>query len=378
MKRWFARSFTFLRRTDLTLLLVCLLCSAFGILMLYGISLSGHVRTRSLYVQIAATAIGVFVALVLSTFDYRSLARLWQFYLPVSVFFVVLTYFVGMRRAGYEYVDDRAWLPIPFTGLTFQPSELLKLALILSLALHLERVGEQLNRPRTLGGLLVHSGGAVALILLQGDDGTAMVFVFIVAAMLFAAGLDLRYIGALAAAAAAGIPAAWFFLLTEDKKQRFRVLFDPALDPMGAGWQQNLSLTAIGSGQVAGKGLLTGEAQYVPEMYNDFIFSFMGESIGFVGCLGVLALMAAVCVLILRNAWHARDPLGRYICVGAFALLSFQSIWGVGMALSLLPVAGLTLPFFSAGGTSVVATYAAVGLVLSVYRHSADTGIFGK
>jgi len=377
MKRLGKHFLHFLRRTDLALLLVCIACSAFGLVLLYGIGISGHVRVRTITVQAAAVLLGVVVALMISMVDYHTIARLWKFYLPASCFLVALTYFVGMRRSGYEHVDDRAWLAIPFTGRTFQPSEILKLALILSLALHLANIGEQINRPRPLAGLLLHGGAITLMIVLQGDDGTAMVFAIIVAAMLFAAGLDLRYIAAVAAAGLAAVPAVWFGLLDENKRQRFRVLFDPSLDPRGAGWQQNLSLTAIGSGQITGKGILTGAAQYVPEMYNDFIFAFIGESIGFLGCLGVFAMIAAVCVLLLRNAWQARDPLGRYLCVGVFALLGFQSLWGIGMALSLLPVAGLTVPFFSAGGTSVVVSYAAIGLVLSVHRY-AEEDIFGK
>ena len=175
MKLLSRRTIEFTRRTDKTLLLFCIACSAFGALLLYGIYMSGNVRLRTLYVQCAATVLGVVGACVLSAFDYRDLAQMWKIYVPIAVGFVVLTYFVGMKRQGYEYVDDRAWLPIPFTGLTFQPSELLKLALILSLALHLEQVGEQINEPRTFLSVLAHGGAAVVLVLLQGDTGTAMV-----------------------------------------------------------------------------------------------------------------------------------------------------------------------------------------------------------
>ncbi|MBR6736395.1 MAG: FtsW/RodA/SpoVE family cell cycle protein [Oscillospiraceae bacterium] len=360
----------FIRRTDHALLLACIGCSAFGVFLLQGIHLSGHVQERSVIVQVIATCLGVGVACFISLFDYRDLARLWKLYVPVAVFFVVLTYFIGMRRAGYEYIDDKAWLEIPFVGLTFQPSEILKLALILSLALHLERIGEQINDPRNLFYLALHGGSMTVLVLLQGDAGTAMVFVVIFAAMLFAAGLDVRLIGAALASLAVVAPLAWFFVLDDDKRFRFLVIFNPALDPKGKGWQQNLSMTAIGSGQISGKGVMTGEAQYVPEMYNDFIFSFIGESLGFLGCLAVMAVILVLCILILRSAWRAKDLLGRYICVGVFALIAFQMIWGIGMAVSLLPVAGLPMPFLSAGGTSVVMTYAAIGLVLCVHRGS--------
>jgi len=367
----------FVRRTDHALLATCIACSVFGLVLLRGINLSGHVQMRSVLVQAIATVLGIAVACVISLFDYHDLARLWKLYVPVSVFFVVLTYFIGMRRDGYEYIDDKAWLEIPFVGLTFQPSEILKLALILSLALHLEHIGEQINEPRNLFYLALHGGSMTLLVLLQGDAGTAMVFAVIFCAMLFAAGLDIRYIGAAVASLVVIVPVAWFFFLDDDKRFRFLVIFNPALDPKGKGWQQNLSMTAIGSGQISGKGIMTGEAQYVPEMYNDFIFSFIGESLGFLGCIAVMAVILTLCILILRSAWRAKDLLGRYICVGVFALIAFQMLWGIGMTISLLPVAGLPMPFFSAGGTSVVMTYAAAGLVLGVHRGT-NSSIFER
>lgn len=360
----------FVKQTDLVLLATCLACSAFGLFLLQGIYTSGHVQYRTVLVQTVATGLGIGAAFVISAFDYRDLARLWKLYVPVAVFFVVLTYFVGMKRAGYEYIDDKAWLEIPFIGITFQPSEILKLAFILSFALHLERVDEQINEVRNLFHLALHGGCMTLLVLLQGDAGTAMVFIVIFCAMMFSAGLDIRYIGAAFASLVVIAPITWFFLFDDDKRFRVLVVFDPALDPKGKGWQQSLSLRAIGSGQISGKGIMSGDAQYVPEMYNDFIFSFIGESIGFLGCIAVCGVVLLLGILLLRCAWRAKDPLGRYICVGVFALISFQMLWGMGMALSLLPVAGLPMPFFSAGGTSVVMTYAAIGLVLGVRRGS--------
>lgn len=363
----------FYKRTDGPLLLACLVCSAVSLFLLWGIYNTGYVKGRVLFTQSVAVLLGVVAACIISLFDYRVLARLWKLYVPVSVGLVMLTYFVGIQR--YDYVDDKAWLELPFIGVTFQPSEILKLVFIFTFALHLEKVKEQINALPTLALLCLHGAVPVVMIMLQGDHGTAMVFVAIFVMMLFAAGLSFTYVGAAVLAAGVASPFAWFFLLDDDKRKRILTVFNPELDPEGASWQQINGITAIGSGQIWGKGVLTGSHQYVPEMHNDFIFAFLGESGGFMGCLGVVLLLALVCLLLLLAAQGARDALGRYICVGVFAIFFFQTLWSIGMCLSLLPVVGLTLPLLSAGGSSVVLTWAGVGMALSVYRYS-HAGLF--
>ena len=171
-------------------------------------------------------------------------------------------------------------------------------------------------------------------------------------------------------AAVADLQVIWYGFLDEDKRMRFITLFNPELDPSGGGYQQRYGRIALGSGKLWGKGIFSGNHQYVPEMYNDFIFSFIGEALGFLGCLAVLGLLAALCLRILRVGNRAKDSLGRYICVGVFTMIASQTVVNVGMCLSVLPVIGVTLPLFSGGGTSVVATYLGVGLAVSVAMHN--------
>ncbi|MEG2203594.1 MAG: FtsW/RodA/SpoVE family cell cycle protein, partial [Oscillospiraceae bacterium] len=280
----------------------------------------------------------------------------------------------GKQR--YTYIDDKAWLELPWIHMQFQPSEILKLALVLSLALHLEKARDSINDPKTLFFLCLHGAVPTLMVVAQGDHGTAMVFVAFFCCMLFAAGLSLRIVAGVVGVACAGSPLLWFFVLDNDKRQRVLNVWGPSGDLLAtSGYQQAKGLMAIGSGQIWGKGVFTGEHQYIPEMYNDFIFAFAGEALGFVGCCAIIALLALLCLRLLLDARQAKDPLGRYICVGVFGILSFQMLWGIGMCLSLLPVTGLTLPFFSAGGTSVVMSYAAIGLAMSVHRHS-GVGLF--
>lgn len=351
------------KETDKILLLLCLIASVFSILCLMGIANTFSSITRPMKMQILASILGIFVALIISSIDYHTLAGLWKIHMPLSIILVIATLIFGMQRAG---ADDKAWLILP-GGLSFQPSEILKLSFILTFALHLSLVHENVNRLSNLALLCLHGAFPVVLIHIQGDDGTAMVFAFIFICMLFAAGLSWKYIVAAFGALAIFIPIAWFKILNYDQKQRILVLFNPGSND-AVETQQLLGKIAIGSGKIFGVGLFSGEHQYVPEMYNDFIFAFIGNALGFLGCIGTILLLVLLAVRMLMTGLKSQDALGRFICVGFFAIIAFQTVINIGMNLSLLPVIGIPLPFISGGGTSVVMTYAGVGLVLSVYR----------
>lgn len=358
----------YLRTANKLLMAVCFALSSLSVVLLAGISMSGYATSRQILTQIAASLIGILAAVIISLIDYRGLASLWKLYVPVSLFLVALTYFIGIKRV--EYVDDRAWLKVPFLSLTFQPSEILKIAFILFFALHLEKVAENINNPSTLLSLCAHGALPTLMVVAQGDDGTALVFVVVFCAMMFAAGLSWKYISVAAGAVAAISPVIWFMVFTDDKRMRVLTVLNPELDPMGKGWQQSLGKLSIGSGQVWGKGIFSDSHHYVPEMHNDFIFAFAGEAMGFMGSCLILALLGLLMLLILDSARTARDPLGKYICIGVFGIIAFQTVVNLGMCLAVLPVIGVTLPLLSAGGTSVCMTYIGIGLVLSVYRHS--------
>ena len=282
----------------------------------------------------------------------------------------MLTYFFGEQRV--ESVDDQAWLPIPFLGISFQPSELLKIAFILTFALHLEKVGDDIKNIKNLLLLCLHGAFPVLLVHFQGDDGTALIFLLIFLSMLFSAGIQWRYIAIAGAALVIAAPLAWLYLMSNDQKLRILALFIPDLDTNGILYQQYNAKIAIGSGGGFGEGLFIGEHVYVPEIHNDFIFSFVGQSLGFVGCMSVILLLFFICTRLLVFSRRSNDLLGGYICIGVFATIAFQSIVNIGMNLSILPVIGVTLPFFSYGGTSVTTLYMGIGLALSVYIHNKD------
>lgn len=291
-----------------------------------------------------------------------------------GLWFGLLT-FTSLGVQVSEYIDDRNWLDIP--GLPqFQPSELLKISFILTFAYHLSKVKDELNDWKTLILVCLHGITPVLLIHLQGDDGTAVIMLVIVAGMMFAAGLSWKYILPLLAAVPPVLAVLWIFLLDNDKKGRILALVSPdslsAADRSKYLWQQMKGEIAIGNGGVWGNGIFSenGQFQFVPEVHNDFIFSYIGESLGFIGCIGVLILLLLLCISMIRNAKNASDDLGRYICVGVFSMFAAQIAINIGMNLSMFPVIGITLPFLSAGGTSVATLYLSIGVVLSVHVNS--------
>ncbi len=369
----FARQY--IKETDRLLLAVCIALSCLSVALIGGLVHAGALGTdRPLKMQLAASLVGLVAAIVISKIDYHTMAELWKLHQPVAYGLVLLT-FTSLGVQVSEYIDDRNWLDIP--GLPqFQPSELLKISFILTFAYHLSKVKDELNDWKTLILVCLHGITPVLLIHLQGDDGTAVIMLVIVAGMMFAAGLSWKYILPLFAAVPPVLAVLWIFLLDNDKKGRILALVSPdslsAADRSKYLWQQMKGEIAIGNGGVWGNGIFSenGQFQFVPEVHNDFIFSYIGESLGFIGCIGVLILLLLLCISMIRNAKNASDDLGRYICVGVFSMFAAQIAINIGMNLSMFPVIGITLPFLSAGGTSVATLYLSIGVVLSVHVNS--------
>ncbi|MCI6890304.1 MAG: FtsW/RodA/SpoVE family cell cycle protein [Ruminococcus sp.] len=357
------------RHLDYGLLLAVIICSAVSSLLIYSIHANKVLESvgASYYrTQIISALMGLFAALVISLINYKKLARLWFLYVPVSVVLVLLT-FTGL---GYKRADDQAWLNLGF--IQIQPSEVLKLAFILSFAYHLSRVEENMNKPVHMALLCLHGLVPIALVGGQGDYGTAIVFGFIFAAMIISAKISWKYLAAAPVLLAAALVFLWNFVLKSDHKNRIEVLLHPGTDPEGLEYQQDLGLAALNKGGFLGIGLFGDKNEYisVPEIHNDFILSYAGMVFGFVGAVGLLAILAYICLKILADSRIAKDNLGKFICMGTFGLILAHCIMNIGMVLKVMPVIGIPLPFLSAGGTAMVSMYVAIGLVLSTYTHS--------
>ena len=333
--------------------------------MIFGVTYStGQYYPRNIIIQSGAVIGGVICAVILSKFDYADLAKLWKLYAPLALGLNILTFFIGTSRPG---ADDKAWIRLPFG--TIQPSEFLKIAFILSFAYHLYKSSEMIRDFKTILLLACHAAIPIGMVHLQGDDGTALVFAVIAFVMIAIAGLPGRYFVFAGAAVVIALPILFWGVMTYDQRLRILVLFDSTLDPRGVGYQQNMSEISIGAGQMWGQGLSLGHYETLPEIQNDFIFAFIGETLGFMGCLAVLLILGLVCVRILMVSYRSKDELGSLICIGVCTMILAQTVINVGMCLRLLPVIGITLPFFSSGGSSALSLYLALGLVLSVYSH---------
>ena len=224
--------------------------------------------------------------------------------------------------------------------------------------------------------LAVHVLIPIFMIHLQGEDGTVLIFLFMFVIMLFLGGIQIRYFLIMLLFAATAIPIAWTYILGEEQKRRFTAIFDiDGSSLIDYGWQQYQGKVSIASGGLNGSGLGNGnrvESYIVPEQENDFIFTVAGEELGFIGCIAIFLILLAIILKIFFDAYKAKDYIGKMICIGVFSMILSQTVVNLGMVLSLFPVVGITLPFFSSGGTSVISIMLCIGLVQSVYLHKDD------
>ena len=391
------------KRTDKTYLLLCILSSSFAVLALSswaakqgsGFALDdvtgqivGIGDYRRALVQSGAAAIGLCVAVLLSNIDFRSLVKVWPVHVAVTWGMVLPTLFirnvtVGPLTIGYNAGDTDNYSWYKLGGFTLQPTELAKISFILTFAMHLNNVRGKINEPKELGKLLLHMLVPILIIHIQGDDGTAIIYGIIACCMMFSAGLSWKYIiGAISAAAAAVAVAFGFFSDKIGKGYQWvRIL--AVIDPENkTGWapsetvwkniiyQQQRGEIALGSGGIFGNGIFGGSYYSVPNAHNDFVLSWIGNATGFVGCCVVLGILFALVCKTFATGARSEDLLGSFICAGIGGALMAQIAVNVGMNLRVLPVIGVTLPFYSAGGSSVLMLYICVGLVLSVYMHN--------
>ena len=359
----------FFRRVDWLLLLLVTFCSGTSVVMLrtmYQQNITGEVDSRDWLVHLIAMGLGLAGCLVVAAIDYHKLAKLWFLYAPAALGLFALTFTsLGYGREG---ADDVAWVDFGF--IQIQPSEILKLVFLLTFSLHISKVKDKLNRPLHLLLLLLHAGLPMGLVAIQGDYGTAIVFAAMTVFMLFSAGLSFWY---LLAGVMLMIPAAyvvWNYVFGDVHRGRILVLLHPGTDPLGLEYQQDLGLKAIRAGELFGLGLKNDAYVTVPEMHNDFIFAFIGEAFGFVGAVATVCVLAAICLRLFADSRAAKDIMGRTICIGVFAVMFTHDLTNLGMVLKVMPVIGIPLPFFSAGGTAMLSMYLCIGLAVSAYTHN--------
>lgn len=352
-------------RIDLGLLIGAAGLSVVGVLLVWSATRATHGNALALK-QLLAVVVGMACAAVVVRLDVRVLRAL----APVVYVLAVLGLVAVVSPLGSTVNGSRSWIQLP-GGFTLQPSELMKVALAVGLAMLLaERADRGLGqRHRDVALAWVVAGIPILLVLAQPDLGSALVLVAMSVGIIAAAGaprvwtIGVVVVGVLGVAAAFTTP-----VLSAYQRNRLRAFLDPSLDPQGIGYQTRQVRIAISGGGLGGQGLLSGQqtqAGLVPYQETDFVFSVAAEELGFVGALGVIVLIGFIVVRAGLAARHA-DTFGRLVVIGIAVWLGVQSFENIGMSLGLTPVTGLPLPFLSYGGSSMVASWIAVGIVGNV------------
>lgn len=360
----------FIKGTDKLLLILCLLASTFGVLCVYSATrytISDKISfPRDARTMIVAILLGLFLAAIISLIDYDIICKLWPVFAVGSIVLMILVMLVGVGPPSRP--DSKVWLNLKI--FYFQPSELVKIFFIITFSTHINAVKNNINKIGTLALLVIHALVPTLLVMKSGDDGSALVFMGIAAIMLFVAGISWKYILAVVALIVTAVPLLWFKFMNDFQKQRFIVIVDPEAYPDTA-YQQNMGLSAIEQGGFLGTGLFKGaytQSHSVPESSNDFIFTVIAEEFGTLGCIIALGLILAIIFRIIRNGKKSVFNTSTLMCYGIASMIAIQVIINVAMCLRLGPVVGITLPFFSSGGSSSLCLYIGLGLIFGVYR----------
>ncbi|MBI4277630.1 MAG: rod shape-determining protein RodA, partial [Armatimonadetes bacterium] len=355
---WLSRRFP--KNLDLPLVTFTLLLAVWGVAVIYSATRASggdplaFVRSRLVHLAVGLVAMGVMAAL-----DYRGLARAWR-----VLYVLNLALLVWVLVAGRTSLGAQRWISVGPLG-TLQPSEFAKLILIITLAQHLALRREPPATPLQFAPYLLHVGVPMFLIFRQPDLGTSLVCLAILFGMLSAAGARPRHLLALAGIGMALTPVLWH-LLKDYQRRRLLIFLDPTVDPLGSGYAVIQSKIAVGSGLLTGKGVFKGTQtllQFVPERHTDFIFTVVGEEMGFVGSMVLLLLFLLWLWRGLTLAAEARDRVGTLMGVGVVSMIAFHLFVNVGMTVGLMPITGIPLPFLSYGGSALLTALMGTGLL---------------
>ena len=375
LRRYWEQLKESIRKGDMVLLILCLVATGFGCLVVA--STTNYMgAARYLVVQIAAALLGVLMFFVVSSIDAETLSEIR---LPLVIFNVVLL--LTLVPFGTDNgTGNRSWLDIPFLPFDIQPAEICKITYVLIMASVMSAYQNRVSSVKAILHMALHLGILVGLnLVLSGDFGVSLIFVFIFLIMAFIGGVSMLWFGAAAGTVALLGPFIWNNVLSEYHRLRFEVLFNPELDAAGVGirWHTKQSLKSLTGGGLLGQGLFEGnrtqQGYLLNAQHTDYIFSASGEELGFIGCLGVTILLVLIVARCIWVGTQSQDFLRRMICFGCSAALILQILVNIGMCLGVMPVIGLTLPFISYGGSSIVTIYAMLGLVSGVYARPSAT-----
>ena len=364
-----------IKQLDFVLIAAVLALTAYGIICISSAA-AYHGTNRNVIVQLFGAVLGFAVMIVFSLIDYDALLKkTWiiLFVLGLALLLLPLIESLPQMLRG-NFGSNKNWITLPFINIDFQPSEIVKLTYILSFGYLLGRLKDDTNKLKSVLLILLFSGATIIFVMLEKDLGAAVVFAVIFVVMWFTAKMSLWYLAGGLAAFVVAVPFLWG-MLEDYQKKRILVGFNPWSDPTDKGYQVIQTIKAMQNGGAFGMGYGKGTLTHAalkstwPARETDMILGVMGEEFGFVGILIYIILISVVIYRILRTAQKARQAYGTYICAGIAALFIFQTIENIGMCLGTLPVIGLTLPFISYGGSSILSLYLCIGAVMSIRTH---------
>lgn len=344
------------QKLDYILILLVLLLVVFGLVIIYSANKNDPTASGEFKRQIIYFIAGLFLLAAFASVDYHILTGFEKYFYIINVLILIAVFFVGQSALGAQ-----RWLSVGF--FSFQPSELAKIFIILSLAARLSR--DDALSYENLAVTFLYIGFPIVLILMQPDLGSALVLLAILFCMLFVRGANPLHIAGLIVMGLAASP----FVLKDYQKQRLLVFIHPESDPTGAGWNIIQSVIGIGSGRLWGKGLFSGtqtQLRFVPEHSTDFIFTVLGEELGFMGAAALIILYFFFLWKIIRIARESKDLTGTMIAAGIAGMFFFHIFVNLGMTMGIMPVTGIPLSFISYGGSSLITNMIAVGLLLNI------------
>ena len=362
------------RKGDIILLLMCLALNIFGILMIA--STTNQVGpVRYLIIQSIAAALGIMMYVLISSIDTEFFSENRYWLVVFNTFLLLLLIPFGTDNGS----GNRSWLDFPFLPIDIQPAEICKITYVLIMASVMSSFQSRISSVRSVFTMVFHLGLLAGLNMVLSDDlGVTLIFVFIFAGMAFSGGVSPIWFLAAGGGIVALFPILWNFL-GDYQKLRIEILFNPDLDPMGTGARHHTvrALRSLTGGGMTGQGLFQGHRTQTQgalfAQHTDYIFAAIGEELGFVGCALVVLALFAIIARVIWVGTRSQDYMRRLVCFGAASALIFQVTSNIGMCIGLTPVSGLTLPFVSYGGSSLVSLYTLLGLVSGVYARPAPT-----
>jgi len=377
MRRFITRMTEALRKGDLILLLLCVLASAFGCLIIASTTnVSALGALRYVGMQLVATLAGAFCYVYISSVDTEFFSEHRRWLVIINTVLLLLLIPFGKTVNG-----NRSWLDFFFLPFDIQPAEICKITFILIMASVMASHQNNMSSLKSIGHMVLHFALLFGMnYIISSDMGVSLIFAFIFVGMTFMGGVNFLWFAGAIAVLTLVVPVVWN-VLPEDNymKTRIAVLFNPELDANGTGvrYQTVRALRSLVGGGLTGQGLFDGHRTQTNgalfAQHTDFIYSAIGEELGFVGCAAVLVLL---CLIIVRCFWvgiRTQDTLRRLVCFGVASALIFQVLINVGMNIGVMPVIGLTLPFISYGGSSIITLYMMLGLVSGAYAHPSAT-----